>query len=198
MDYSSFKTPYISNQKIRELAEKARMEFWGKEAPVDIEKILIKLKINIIPVNGLMTYIKFDSFISSDWRNVYVDNDAYFDDYKYRRVRFSMAHELGHSILHKEIYKSLNIKSLEDYYSFYENVSGDQYSFLETQANNFASYFLVPREILIEKREKLIKELKKKLEGSGHENADLTDYIIEALAEQFNVSPGPIRIALQS
>lgn len=198
MDYSQFKTPYISSDKIRKLAESARSEFWGNETPVDIEKVLMKLKINIIPINNLLSYINFDSFISSDWKNVYVDNNAYCDDFKYRRVRFSMAHELGHLILHKEIYKSLEIKSLEDYYRFYKDAPGDQYSYLETQANSFAGYFLVPRNVLLVEKEKLIKKLRAKLEGSGAENADLTEYIIEALAEQFNVSPGPIRIALQS
>ena len=129
MDYSHFKTPYILNQKIRELAEKARNDFWNGETPVDIESVLMKLKINIIPVSGLMRSINFDSFISSDWKNVYVDNEAYLDDFKYRRVRFSMAHELGHLILHKELYESLKIKSLENYYSFYKDAPGDQYSF---------------------------------------------------------------------
>ena len=124
MDYSDFKTPYISDKKIRELADKTRVKFWGGEIPVDIEKVLIKLKISIIPVDGLLRHISFDFFVSSDWKNVYVDNDAYLDDFKYRRVRFSMAHELGHLVLHRDVYESLKIKSLEDYYGFYERVSG--------------------------------------------------------------------------
>lgn len=198
MDYSGFKTPYISNKEIRERADKAREEFWGMEIPVDIEKILMKLKITIIPLPGLRSLSGFESFIFSDWQNVYVDNDAYFDDFKYRRVRFSLAHELGHLILHKELYESLKIARLEDYYKLYESLPNDQYGYFETQANNFAGYFLVPRDIVLREREKLIKDLKKKLEGSGHEDADLTDYIVNDLAEKFNVSNQPIMIALRN
>ena len=56
----------------------------------------------------------------------------------------------------------------------------------------------MPRDILMEKQGILIKELREKLKGSGLERADLSEYVVESLAEQFNVSTKPIRIALQN
>lgn len=197
MVYFDFKTPYISDKDIETLAEKIRSKFWKEGSFVDVEKLLMKLKIDVVPIKDLVKNTGIDSFITSDWKNIYVDNDDYLDDYKYRRVRFSMAHELGHLFLHKGIYETFKIKSLEDYYSFYKNVSGDQYSFLETQANIFASHFLVPRKRLEEEKEKIIIEKKRKLEKSGLKgDFDLMEYVIDDLAEKFNVSRAPIEIAI--
>lgn len=198
MDYSHFNAPYIGINQIREVATQTRDKYWGSEIPVDIEKVLMKLNIKVIPMPDLKKLAGIDSFITSDWKSIYVDNEAYLDDHKYKRVRFSMAHELGHFLLHKTIYEALKIDSLKDYYSFCLNAPAPQYGYLETQANNFAGCFLVPQLILRESKDKLLSKLKKQLAVHGLEDFDLTEYIIEPLAEQFNVSTTPIRIALQS
>ncbi|MDP3836794.1 MAG: ImmA/IrrE family metallo-endopeptidase [bacterium] len=198
MDYSHFKAPYIGIGQIRELADQSRDKYWGSDIPIDIEKVLMKLKIKVIPTPDLKRLAGIDSFITSDWKSVYVDNEAYLEDHKYKRVRFSMAHELGHFLLHKKLYESLGIKSLEDYYNFCEKAPARQYGFLETQANNFAGCFLVPKPVLKEYKEKLLIKLRKQLAVHGIEDIDLTEYIIDPLAEQFSVSTEPIRIALQT
>jgi len=69
-------------------------------------------------------------------------------DTYYRRIRFSLAHELGYFVLHREIFESLKIEAWPDYYRFYNEVPNDQYRFLEDQANKFAGYFLTPHEIM--------------------------------------------------
>ena len=200
MDYSKFKTPYISNAEIKNRADLARGGLCDGKVPIDIENILMTLKVNVIPLPNLRSQINFDSFITSNWENVYVDNDDYLDDFQYRRVRFSLAHELGHLILHRKLFESLNIRTLEEYYNFYEQVPGDQYGYLEAQANSFAGYFLVPREELFKYREEILKKFRKKLEDSGVKikDEDLMEYLINPLDEIFNVSGQAIRIALQN
>lgn len=201
MDYSKIKIQPLSNQQIKDLADKMRLKFWGDKIPVDIENILEdKLKISIIPVPGLRQQISFDSFISSDWKNVYVDNESYMSDNYYRRIRFSLAHELGHFFLHKKLFESLEIKSLKDYYRFYNEVPNDQYRFLEDQANKFAGYLLIPREIMIKHRDALLLDARKKLIGTNLEDVDvdLSGYIAGDMAEIFNVSAQAMEIGLKS
>ena len=201
MDYSKIKIQPLSNQQIKGLADKVRIKFWGDKIPVDIKNILEdKLKISIIPVPGLRQQISFDSFISSDWKNVYVDNESYMSDNYYRRIRFSLAHELGHFFLHKKLFESLEIKSLKDYYRFYNEVPNDQYRFLEDQVNKFAGYLLIPREIMVKHRDILLLNARKKLIGTGLENVnvDLSGYIAGDMADIFNVSAQAMEIGLKS
>lgn len=201
MDYSKLKITPLSNQQIREAADRIRAKFWGSKIPVDIENILeIGLKIRIIPLPGLQGQISFDSFISSDWENVYVDNESYESDKYYRRIRFSLAHELGHFVLHKELFESLEIKSLEDYYRFYNEVPNDQYRFLEDQANKFAGYLLIPHEIMEKYRDKLLADYRKKLIGTNLENVDidLSGYIVGDMIDIFDVSAQAMEIGLKS
>ena len=201
MDYSGFKTPLISGGKIKEAAAKCRLKYWNDRIPVDIERVLeSRLRMIIIPLPGLRNQFGFDSFITSDWKSIYVDNDYYQDDLGYKRVRFSLAHEFGHFILHKETFEGLKIKTLEDYYDFYDKVPGEQYSFLETQANKFAGYFLVPRDSLDIRKRELLAEKRILLQGSKIEIDDdlLLDYIIDDLAGFFDVSSGAMGICLRS
>lgn len=201
MDYSKIKIKPLSNLQIREAADRVRTKFWGDKIPVDIEHVLEnKLKISIIPILGLRKQISFDSFISSDWKNVYVDNESYMSDNYYRRIRFSLAHELGHRFLHKELFESLEIKSLEDYYRFYDECPQEQYNFLEAQANKFAGYLLIPSEIMEKHKNKLLSEARKKLIGTNLENVDidLCGYISGEMANMFDVSPQAMEIGLKS
>lgn len=201
MDYSKFKITPLSNKQIRDEADRIRAEFWGKKIPVDVEHILeIGLKIHIVPLPGLQEQTSFDSFITSGWEKVYVDNSRYMSDIYYRRIRFSLAHELGHYVLHKKIFEDLKIESWEDYYRFYHEVSNDQYRFLEDQANKFAGYLLIPHEIMEKYRDKLLIEYRKKLIGTDLENidVDLRGFIAGDMADIFDVSTQAMEIGLKS
>ena len=129
-----------------------------------------------------------------------MDNANYNDDRYYCRIRFSLAHELGHLFLHKELFESLEIKSFEDYQKFYKEVPNDQYNFLESQANKFAGYLLIPCEIMKQYRDKLLAEARKKLIGMKFENTDvdLLSYIAGKMANIFNVSAQAMEIALKN
>ena len=149
MNYLSIKIPFINREKIKRKADLFREKFWDDSVPVDIEKIIdIKLEIDIIPLPNLG-----DAFISSDWKSIYVDQNKYLNGIQ-NRLRFSLAHEIGHFILHKDIYNSFKINSLEKFYQFIDKIPGEQYGFLETQANKFANFLLVPRNKLAIKKRK--------------------------------------------
>jgi len=197
MDYKNAVAPYLSNAKIEREADLFREKFWGYNVPVDIEYIIdIKLKIGIIPIPGFLKSNNIDALILSNWESIYVDREEYLDERRHNRLRFSLAHEIGHFVLHKTLYNNLNIKSLEDYYKLNKDILQKQYGYLEAQANKFANYLLVPRKILLVEMEK---ELKKKGNPIWFKKVDektLNSYCAIPLSKVFKVFDGVVAIAL--
>jgi Zn-dependent peptidase ImmA (M78 family) len=145
LDFSSFKCKWISKEQLRGLADQIRRKYWPAGMfPVDTTKIIeIKLKLEIEPIFDLLSAYDIDAYLKSDLSGIVVDHNCYMEDKFTNRLRFSMAHELGHYFLHKEIYSSLPIKSPEDWKEFIINVPESEYEAFEFQANEFAGRFLV-------------------------------------------------------
>lgn len=197
MSYSNIRIPLLINEKIKEEADLFRKNFWDKDIPVDIERIIdLKLQLYIIPIPNFLKDCNIDALISSDWKSISVDKNEYEDERLHSRLRFSLAHEIGHFVLHKNIYKDFDIKSKEDYYKLYEFLPPMQYRYLEVQANKFANYFLVPRNVLLEERKK---QINKKGNPDWFKSVDtktLNSYIAIPLSKIFEVSEDVITIAL--
>lgn len=195
MKYNKIIVPFLRNGEIEERAKLLREKFWDDKVPVDIEYIIDnKLEINIIPIPNFLKLIGIDSLITSDWKSLYVDYDEYMDERRHNRLRFSLAHEIGHFVLHKKIYDSFNIKNLNDYYKLNEDIPREQYGYLETQANKFANYLLIPRKILRIERNKIIERIKEDLKGIDIKT--LNSYLAIPLSETFKVSDEVVAIAL--
>lgn len=108
---------------------------------------------------------------------------------------------MGHFILHKNLYRSFEIKKIEDYYKWVRQIPLEQYHYFEIQANKFANYLLVPRKILIDKRSRILNKMLK-------ENPDfvqtikrtdkntLNSYLAIPISKIFGVSSEVIEIAL--
>lgn len=198
MNYKSLKIPFLNDLLIKNEAEKFRRKYEAKEIPVDIEEIIdLKLSLDIIPVVELQRLCDTDAFIASDWRSLYVDKDKFLDERFQNRLRFSFSHEIGHLILHKNIYDVFDIKSVEDYLRFIEQIPQEQYSYLETQANKFAGHLLAPRERLMVEREKIIKTRSGGLDLSKVDKEMLNQYLAIPLSEIFGVSQEVIAIILK-
>jgi len=190
--------PFFNNDELKQKAQEFRNKYWGDAVPVDIEQIIeFKLRISIIPVPGLYKQCNADALISSDWRTIYVDNDNYLDDKCYNRLRFLLAHEIGHFVLHQDIYTSFNIKSVEDFYNVVEEI-GQDYGIIEGHANRFANFLLVPRGRLTLEREKIKQEYFAKHPEIGKvDSATLNSYVAIPLAKIFNVSQEAMELSLK-
>ncbi len=192
MKYKNITVPFVSPDKIQDKADNLRKKFWGNKIPVKIETILeIKLKIRIIPVPNLFKLCGVDSQISSDFSSILVDQDSYLND-DTNRLYFSYAHELGHYVLHKDLFIGLKVRSIDDVISFITNIPEKQYSFLETQANKFASHFLLPREVLSETRKEIVGIYNLK----GMDDKTVNSYIADSVAKKFEVSSWAAELAL--
>jgi Zn-dependent peptidase ImmA (M78 family) len=196
MNYGNFIAPYLDNVAIAERVEVFRKDFWNNNIPVEIEDIIeLRLKMDVIPVPGFLKFANMDALIASDWKHIYVDKNEYLDDHHYNRLRFSLAHEIGHFSMHKEIYSQFQIKDIEDYYKLYKNIPERQYWYLESQANKFASYLLVPQKTLSIKMEKELEER----DNSQLKKIDrklLNSYLAKPLAKIFKVSEEVVNHAL--
>jgi Zn-dependent peptidase ImmA (M78 family) len=187
--------PFLKQSFIEEKANLFREKYWNNSIPVDIERIIeIELKLNIIPIPD-SHYLKIDTLITSDWKSIYVDEKEYMDERFRKRLRFSLAHEIGHMILHEDIYQGFKINDFSDFYSFFNNISKEQYGYLEKQADIFANYLLVPRGKLSEEYDEIKKSHKK--EFSNIDETTLNQYISIPLSKKFEVSEAVIEIALK-
>jgi len=75
---------------------------------------------------------------------MHVDEYEYMDERYVNRLRFSMAHEISHIILHAELYPKQRFNDLDDYINFHRSKSDKAHKWFEYQANNFAGNLLVP------------------------------------------------------
>ncbi len=175
--------PRLSDGKIGEIAQK----FLEKnhptfKLPIPIEEIAeSKLDIEIIPVKRLKKDYDVDGCLVSSLSRIFIDFDLYMD--QENRTRFTLAHEIGHLILHYEIFHELKIKTESDLYKLTENTSNEDYKWLEYQAYSFAGHVLVPSTLLVS-------EIKTRLtiKSQGEVSAEDLYPIFPELIEKFNVS----------
>lgn len=197
------RAPFLEVSKIKSKADNFRSKHWGDSVPIDIENIIdFKLKIKLIPVPSLRYQCDTEAGISSNWKYMYVDKDSYEDERNNSRLRFSLAHEIGHFVLHKDVYQSLGIYTFDDYYEFTVEQSENGCKFhkdVEIQANIFANILLVPRENLYSERERILQKNKEKLKDIIPKNKQLVDsYLAKELAPTFDVSEEVLNIALNN
>lgn len=186
----SVKARFLSYDQIARIALEILSKYqYESTLPVPIEHIIDNiLHINIIPIPNLFTGFEINAFVSSDMKNIYVDEYLYAN--LDRQYRFTLAHEFRHITLHKYVYAEINIKNLEDWRQFISRVDINEYRNLEIQANNFAGLLLVPQSFLesnfIEQIKSLAKSFKK-AEVERIKRSDYLQYVIDTMA--FNLAP---------
>ena len=197
-DLSDFKAPFLKYDDIRIHAENfLNIHVTDNSLPVDIDEIVDnKLEIDVIPIHGLKLGFDVESYISSDFKSIYIDRYLY-DNYE-NRYKYSLAHEIGHSILHKELYEGLDYDSTDEWKDIIKSIPDKEYSFIESHAYNFAGLILVP-DFALEDR---FKEAISKVEASGYNVEDfnkttLTEWIARYLCDEFKVSSAVIEKRLR-
>lgn len=185
----TFHPAVLSYDDLRRLSEEFLEEFHGERTlPVPIEEIVeFDFEIEIVPMEGILDDLEVDAFLTSDLTQIYVD--AFVLKHRYRRFRFSLAHELAHHELHRPLYEGSRIKSVRDWRDVQDSISEDDYAWFEFQANSFAGLVLVPTAQLRDQYRAAVR---------AAEEAGLSDQTLQSeagkshvarwLADQFEVS----------
>jgi hypothetical protein len=186
------KIPIHSYEDLRKKADEFLLQHHPSGSiPVPIEEIVeFDFKINIVPVLGLQREYEVEGFTSGDLKNIYVDEYVYSD--RITRYRFTLAHELGHIVLHRHLYDAHKFKSVHGWKEFINSITEEEHSWLEYQGYAFAGLVLVPGEKLVKSTAEWTRKIKDK--GiSMEKNWDFAwDLIIEHVAKAFLVSPDVI------
>lgn len=190
--------PFISDEMLESEAIRFLAKYHPSDSiPIPIEDIVeFDLKIKTVTVPGLFSEHQIDGFLSRDNAQLFIDQDMYMNFTN--RARFTIAHEMGHYILHRDYIDSLNISSIEQWKQVVLG-KGTGHARLETRANTFAGMLLMPKKHLAE-RFKLQKEsLTTRNEftnGKLPSDSVLAPYFAKEIAKDFDVSEQAATIRL--
>jgi IrrE N-terminal-like domain len=185
---SSLQVPRHSYEELRKRTDNFLRTYNPKGTiPVPIEEIVeFEFGINIVPIPGLHQGFEIDGFISSDLTVISVDQFVY--ESRPGRYRFTLAHELGHAVLHRRVYEKASISSIKEWKQFVAEIDLQDYEWLEWQAYAFAGLILVPQVPLKKKFAKAVDQA----EEAGLSIRKAGDvaklYISSWLAKEFDVS----------
>ena len=172
----------LSYKRIGEIADQFLTNYHPRNSlPIPIEEIAEqKLNLKIHEQINLKKDYDVDGFLISDLTTIFIDFNLYMNFEN--RTRFTIAHEIGHFILHGDLFKNLNINSVEDLNSLAAKITDEEHGWLEYQAYSFASHVLVPTQLLIN-------ELKKRLGRiPSQETPEIFATITEDLLDILQVS----------
>ncbi len=192
------KAPFYKYDDIRRKAELFLAEHNPSgEIPVPIERIVeIHFEMDIVPEPGLHQHFDIDSYISCDLTEIRVDDFVYQS--RPGRYRFSLCHELGHRVLHQDVYASLDFSTISEWKDMMKNAIPErEYRFLEWQANSFAGLVLVDRETLSAKYEEACRMVQEHGMSPNEDSEVFRDAVAEFVAGHFVVSPAVVTRRLE-
>lgn len=176
------------------IAEKARVfakeyQLASRSFPLDVEEIAeFDLGLEIRVISGLLEEIDSPAQIAPGDSHPIITVDA--DQYRQQTsfYRYSVAHEIGHYVLHREWLEKVwhLIDSTRSWKMAILNRSEDDYKWIEGQAEEFASYLLAPEivfEPFISEQIAALAQITTPLQSE-----DVLPYLANPVAEFFGVS----------
>jgi uncharacterized protein DUF955 len=188
---SLIKAPFIKIEEIQKKADDFRAKYWKRGTfPIDIMHIVeFELKLDFDPRPNLKSKTSLDAILSGDCSSIIIDNDEFLDDRFENRLRFSCAHEIGHLVLHRDIYKKLNFKTEDEWVTLIEHIPDSEYSWIEFQAYVFAGKLLVPNNALLNCLQNQKDKIQKLLPiGQNIDPLLLRQYVSSFICKEFGVS----------
>jgi len=186
---------FVSSQDLERIAKQFLQQHHPSlELPIPIEEIAeFAVGLNIVPIPGLYRDYKIESWLSCDQKAVFVDLRQCEE--METRYRFSLAHEIGHLLLHADLYREVSLGSFEDWISFHEGLDPATRDSLEWQARSLAGRILVPAEPLVRHAQEQIDAVKLRL-PKGVDPEALFGAVAIPLSDIFNVHEEVVRIRL--
>lgn len=167
------------------------------EIPIPIEEIIeLKIGLNIFPYPRLFKDHGLNGFISHDLTTISVD------DYQYEQLnekyRYTLAHELGHYILHRSFFENLpKFEDPDQYIKWRLSVPHEDMTWFESHGDWFAEQVLVPSYRLESVCRKVVNKHKKTFSKLRSIPDDIWSYISNEVATYFEVNPPVVEIRIK-
>ncbi len=169
-----------------EAVEKFRREFPKQlcDIPADVLTVIeIEMGLDVVPLQNLQSHYLVDAAVIPDFSGIYVDKYSYRyiegrPVREFNRLRFSIAHELGHIVLHRHLAPQKGFASIQEFFEWTRQYQKDKYT-LEQQANEFAGRLLVSVNRLTEHFDEFSNRAKSK-------NVDMSD---PAIRDRLSCTP---------
>lgn len=179
-------------QIVRRAQEYALVWNPTSEIPVNIERIVEQMGLNIVPIPSLKMAFDVDGFLTMDMTEIKVDQEVMMTSEV--RYRFTLAHELAHYVLHAEAFRDIQVSSVDEWFIFHTQLENEWF---EKQANWFAGALLVPKAELLMKYESALAAA----DLAGADVSEMSTYskmtMAANIAESFNVSARVVYIRLE-
>jgi len=109
----------------------------SRELPIPIEKIIeFQLGLDIVPHPNLYLNFRINGFLTSDRTAIFVD-ERQFSQY-WEKYRFTLAHEVGHYVLHEKAFGEVVWSGVDEYKDFIMSMDKEALDRFEIQGNYFA------------------------------------------------------------
>lgn len=183
--------PTINLGQVQKAAQEFLQKYHPKNTlPIPIEDIIeLQMNIGLNVVNGIKQLLGIDAFINQNFSEIFIDSFS-FEKYP-ARTRFSIAHEIGHLVLHRQWYENNGPKDIDKYLQFLDKIDEEIYKKIERQASTFAGLVLVPADHLL----KIFKQRLGKV--PVEEDPEFLRGIIQDLPNIFEISEMPMLWRLQ-
>jgi hypothetical protein len=191
LDPREFKAPFITIENIRKAVDQFRSRHWPQDIiPIDLFEILeFELDIEIRSILNLKEAGDVDALLLGDLKTIAVDQNEFLNERAQNRLRFSVAHEIGHLMLHSDIFSKIQYSTIDEWIDFFQKIPDEEYYWIEQHAYEFAGRLLVPREKLIEKLNNAITLVEKSGFNAWDTSGESTrEYIAHGIARYFEVS----------
>ena len=114
--------------------------------PVEIDTIVeADLDVRIFPYSQLEERHGLHGYLALSLKKIYVDQNIMDSDLFERRYRFTIAEEVGHYLLHKDIFA--DVETPEDYINAYGKISAKEYGKMDMDAKYLGGAILMPTEL---------------------------------------------------
>jgi Zn-dependent peptidase ImmA (M78 family) len=184
--------------------EEFRLKYLTDKAdllPLDVFTLAeIELKLDVIPFDDLFNKFGVDAALMQDFSGLYVDKEAYIiweqgPVWKQHRLRFSVAHEIGHYFLHRDIAKEQKFNEFGEFFRWIRSSQGMKFN-LEQTANEFAGRLLVPKTRLEDHLSQMIDRFESVM-PDWRGSADLQKSFCQRINNNYGVNADVIRIRLE-
>ena len=181
--------PIYSRVEIEKIAAAKLQEAFPKSFSIPVDIDLVAEKQPVVDSISLLPELqnKFNVVAvlkSKPTKKCDIILDANTNSFNRPRANFSVAHELGHIVLHKELY--LGCYSIQESVELSKRLN-KSYKKIEGNANYFAGAILVPRKTIFEDTEKLYEGILKGYAGELDWNG-VMPMLYSSLANRYQVS----------